>query len=203
MSQVSNLDILTDKVYREGIEKAENDAKEIRAEAKAESERMIAEAQREAEKTVTAAKREAERITRTMENELQLKGQQLISDLKTRIHKTLSKKILDQPTRDAFQDEDFIQSAVLEAISAWNAKKALEIQLPKDLERRLQKSFDSEIRKRSKNLIIEFNQELSSGFRISEQGEGYQISFSEEDFKALFTPYLQEQTRRILFNESA
>lgn len=202
MSQVNNLDILTDKVYREGIEKAEHDAKDIREKAETEGKRMLEEARQEAKKTIMEAKREADRITRTVENELQLKGQQMISDLKTRIQNILTDKILDQPMVEVFKDGSFIQSAILEAIGAWDPSSDLDVLLPINLEKKLSGSFDKEIRKRAKNLTIDFDHQLASGFRISEQGHGYQISFSEDDFIALFKPYLQEQTRRILFRES-
>ncbi len=200
MSELSNLDILTDKVYREGIEKAEHDAKEIRSQAEAERKRILDQSRQEAEKTIAEAKREAERITRTVENELQLKGQQFISDLKTQIHNTLAEKILDKPATEAFENNAFVQSAILEAINSWDPASNLEILLPKNLENKLGGSFDKEVRKRAKNLTIDFDQQLTTGFRISEQGKGYQISFSEDDFIALFTPYLQLQTQRLLFN---
>lgn len=202
MTEVTNLDLLTDKVYREGIEKAQKESREIRANAEAERSRILDEANKEASKVIAEAKQEAVRIARTTEGELRLKGKQLISDLKVQIHKTLAQKVLENPTKEAFEDEVFIKSAILEAIRTWQVSSDLEVVLPKVLENKLENAFHQNLRKHVKNLNLTFDQRMTVGFRVTEREQGYQISFSDEDFIALFTPYLQEQTQQLLFNSS-
>jgi V/A-type H+-transporting ATPase subunit E len=136
-----------------------------------------------------------------MEQELQLKGKQLMSDLKGEIHHRLSCKVLKEPIKEAFSDTKFIQSSILEAINSWKPTDELELMLPRDLENKLEKSFQYNILYQLKNLTITFHGKLQEGFRISEKSGAYQISFTEEDFISLFTPYLEEQTTKILFNK--
>ncbi|MBV6646043.1 MAG: V-type ATP synthase subunit E [Cyclobacteriaceae bacterium] len=202
MAEINNLDIITDQIYKEGIEKAEVTSKAILAKAESESSRLLAEAKEEAAKLVNEAKREAERVARSVENELQLKGKQMISDLKREVKGTLNDKILHDNGKKAFADVAFLQSAVLEAISCWKSTDSLEIVIPKSLEKKWDSAFHRSVSDHAKNLTITFSDQLSGGFRISEKGEGYQISFSEEDFIRLFASYLDRQTQQILFRES-
>jgi len=202
MTDINNLDILTDKIYQEGIEKAEKKSKGILAKAEAERIRILEEASYEAKKITDDATSEANRLSRSVEKELQLKGKQLISDLKGEIQNLLSRKILKEPAKAAFSDVSFIQSAILEAIASWKPADDLELLLPKSLENRLEKSFQQSISDYSKNLTVTFNDQLQGGFRISENSDAYQISFTEEDFISLFSQYLEEQTTKILFTTS-
>jgi V/A-type H+-transporting ATPase subunit E len=203
MAEINNLDILTDKVYKEGIEKAQQDSKAILAKAEDERAEILQAAHDEAQKTIGEARREAERITRTVKNELQLKGKQLISDLKTEIHQLLSQKILAKSTHSAFVDVDFVKSAILEAIRTWQPNSSLEIVLPREMEVKLEDVFHQSLREYAKNFTITFNDKLTEGFRITERDQGYQIAFSDKEFLALFTPYLEHQTELLLFDGSA
>ncbi|WKN45601.1 V-type ATP synthase subunit E [Tunicatimonas pelagia] len=202
MADMNNLDILTDKIYQEGIEKATKESEEILTKATAEHDRVVRAAQEEAKKIITDAQREAARISRSTEKELQLKGKQLVSDLKEEIQHLLSQKILHKSTNEAFADHSFMQTAILEAIASWKSTDELELLLPKELEHKLEEAFRQSIRAHAKNLFITFSDRLSSGFRIAEKANAYQISFTESDFVALFAPYLEEQTAQLLFSQS-
>ncbi|MEL7002818.1 MAG: V-type ATP synthase subunit E [Bacteroidota bacterium] len=202
MPEINNLDILTDKIYQEGIEKAEKASENIISEAKAESNRILDSAKSEADKILTNAKREAERISRSVENELQLKGKQMITDLKNEIHNMISEKVLEKTTKEAFVDVSFLQSAVLKAIASWQPTNKLEIVLPEGLEKELESAFRKSILDHSKDITITFSDRVKGGFRITEKEQMYQISFSDEDFIDLFKSYLQTQTEQLLFNTS-
>lgn len=202
MTAINNLDILTDKIYQEGIEKAQKDSRDIISKAEADRDQMLEIANSEAKKIIINAEKEAVRITRSVEKELQLKGKQLVSDLKNEIQNVLSKKILNTNTKAAFADDKFLQSAILAAIASWKPTDDLELILPKELEKKLDSAFSKSISDHTTNLVITFNDRLTSGFRIAKKSDGYQISFSEDDFVALFAPYLNKQIDALLFNQS-
>ncbi|MEM9671068.1 MAG: V-type ATP synthase subunit E [Bacteroidota bacterium] len=198
MKELNNLDQLADKIYQEGIEKAQRESKAILSAAEAERAKLLAVAQEEAKKIVTDAKREADRIARSNEQEIIRKGKQLISDLKVKIHQVVADKVLVNNTQAALADVSFLQQAILEAIHSWEAD-SLELVLPQKLENKLEEAFQNSVREHAKNLIISFDDRMSEGFKITERDQAYQISFTENDFIELFTPYLEEQTAQLLF----
>jgi len=203
MAEINNLNVLTDKIYREGIEKAEKEAKIMLSEAQAERVRILEKAELRAKKIIDDAFNKANSKARSVEKELQLKGKQLISDLKVEIQNQLTEKILKEPVKEAFSDVSFIKTAVLEAIAGWKPADDLEVVLSKELENKLETSFQESIKAYAKNLTVTFDDQMQDGFRISEMSNAYQISFTEEDFIALFSTYLEEQTVKILFNTSS
>lgn len=202
MEEIHNLDVLTEKIYKEGIEKAQEDSENIISKAETDRDKILENANSEAMKIIDAAKQQALKITRSSEKELQLKGKQLISDLKAEIHGLLSNKILNKSVKGAFADVQFLQSAMLEVIKSWNPTDELEIVLPEELVKKLDKAFSRSISEHSKNLLVTFNNRLTEGFQIIKKSEGYQIYFREEEFIELFTPYLSNQINELLFNTS-
>ncbi|MEM6842480.1 MAG: V-type ATP synthase subunit E [Bacteroidota bacterium] len=202
MPEINNLEKLTDKIYQEGVRKAEEKSEAIVKSAEEERNRILAEAEAEAKRIIAEAQQQATRAARSTENELTLKGKQLISDLKVEIHQLLSAKILENGMSDAFADVSFLQSAILEAIRSWNSVDNLELMLPSELEKKLEKAFHHSVREHAENLTITFNDKISGGFRIAKKDDFYQISFSENEFNDLFKSYLSEKTNQLLFNES-
>lgn len=201
MADINNLELITDKIYQEGIERAEKDSKVIISKAETQAKQVLEEAKSEAHEVLEDAQREAERVKKSIENELRLKSKQLIADLKTEVHQILSQQIVEKGTKQAFADVDFLKSAIKQAISCWKPNDKLELILPDKLKNELDQAFIHSIQNESKDLSVTFSDMLSQGFRITEIEKGYQISFSEEDFNLLFSSYLQRQTNQLLFNQ--
>ena len=202
MPEINNLEKLTDKIYQEGVRKAEEKSEAIVKSAEEERNRILAEAEAEAKRIIAEAHQQAARIARSTENELTLKGKQLISDLKVEIHQLLSAKDLENGMGGAFADVSILKSAILEAIRSWNSVDHLELMLPPELEKKLEKAFHLSIREHTENLTITFSDKISRGFRITKKDDFYQISFSENEFNDLFKLYLSEKTNQLLFDES-
>ena len=199
MAQMNNLESLTNQIYQEGIEKAEASAKEILSEAEKKKEALVREAQETANKIVSEAKRDSENLKRSVENELQLKGKQLISDFKNEVIDLLEIKIIDDGVSKAFADADFFKSLIGDVVSHWSKSEELEMVLPESFEKKVDASFQNSILQSVPNLTINFNGKFEGGFRIAKKKESFQISFSEEDFIALFRSYLTEKASKILF----
>jgi V/A-type H+-transporting ATPase subunit E len=203
MAEINNLDILTNKIYQEGIEKAQKESKEILSKAEADRGQILEAANIEAKKMITNAEKEAARITRSMEKELQLNGKQLLSDLKNEIQNMLSKKILKTNIKAAFIDVLFLQDVIIEAIKSWDPTDDLELILPRKLENKLDIAFTKSISDHIINLAITYDNSLKGGFVIIKKSDAYKVSFSEEDFVALLAPYLSKQVNALLFKSSS
>ncbi len=199
---MNNLEALTSKIYEEGLEKGHEESKRIIAQAEKESKQLVENANNEAKKILSDAQTEADRISRSSQMEMELKAKQLISDLKQEIESILSDKILAATIENSFADEDFLKSAIIEAVKSWNPIDDLELTLPKSLEEQLKAKFTSSIQAHLPNLQITFGERLKKGFSITKKSEAYKLSFSEDDFIALFSPYLSDRTRSLLFTET-
>jgi len=201
MAELNNLDQITDKIYLEGIEKAERESRSILLKTQQEREQLLSDAKRQADEIITQAQREAERMARRVEKELQLKGKQFISDLQHEVQYLLNEKIVEKGVKGAFADEDFTKSIIMEAVKSWKEGKGLELILPAEMEGKLKAAFANSIEQHSKNLIITFNRKITGGFRIGVKDGTYQVSFTEQDFIQLFQPYLTSQAQKLLFSE--
>ncbi len=204
MSQeISNLDKLTDKIYREGLEKADQKAEEIIKEAERTKENILSEANAEAERIIAAAKKEAALEKRSTESEIKLKSKQLISDLKNEISQLLVLNVIDQNIRESFADPKFLQKLILEITGYWKSGAELELKLPDTLRGKVDAAFEKNITDQVENLTITFNGHLTNGFRISKKSDTYEIAFSEDDFVELFRPYLKEKAQKFLYAEGS
>ncbi|TRX60670.1 V-type ATP synthase subunit E [Fulvivirga sp. M361] len=202
MSQeLSNLDQLTDKIYHEGVEKANLKADEILREAESQKQKIIHEARLEAERMIASAKKASLVETKSAESEIRLKGKQLISDLKSEIVRLLRLKVIDSNVQASFSDQAFLQSLILEIVSYWKSDEELELILPEKLRGKVDKAFEKNIVEQIDGITISFNKQIANGFRISRQSDTYDITFSEDDFIELFSGYLKEKTRTFLFTE--
>ena len=195
-----NLENLTEKIYQEGIARAEAEAQQILEKAEKEKTALIESAQSEADSIINAARVEAENIRRNVESELKLKGNQAVSDLKARIRDILSSKILDEPVRNMANDEEFLRKLILEIATHWKKNDLIELHLPAELGEKLSNNFTAKIEKELHGLSIEFDNSMKSGFRIGRKEDAYEISFTGDDFLTFFRSYLDDQTNRILFS---
>ena len=200
---VNNLEKLTDQIYQEGIEKAEQQSKKILKDAENEKSRIIKEAKAEAEQIKEKADREARQLQQSVESELELKSKQFISDLKAKTKNLLAEKIIDGKTKDALADVDFLRSVIKEVLNNWNKHDNLELILPKDLEDNIDDAFTGSIQEVAPNMMITFEDQLNQGFRIAKKDDNYKISFSDDDFIAIFRSYLSRQTDKVLFKTTS
>ena len=78
----NKLDILTQKLYTEGVDKARAEAGEILAQARKEAESMLAEAENKAKEIEEKARAEAENLKKKAESEMSLSARQALTALK-------------------------------------------------------------------------------------------------------------------------
>jgi len=198
--QNSNLDTLTQKIYREGIEKAENEASDIIKKAQVEADTIVEDARKQAENIVTGAKKDAEQLGRKSEGEIKLKSLQMVSDLKKQVKDLIKDRIIKEKINEATMDTEFLQSVILEMVADWKKSDSAEIVFSENLKSKLNKNLDQAISKSLSEITITFSDTLSTGFRISRGSDNFQITFTEEDFTELFSQYLDSRTTQLLFN---
>lgn len=202
----NKLQELTEKLYSEGIDKANQEANGIRQKAEEEADEIKIQAKKEAGSIIQDAKKEAEEIKKNLESELKLSISQALTALKHKITNLITVKVIDEPVEEAFSDSDFIKESVEKAIENWEPDQGgsadLSILLPGKTEEKLRSYFQSkenEILK--KGFEIRFDDKLTKGFMIKPVQGGFKISFTDEDFKNFFKAYLRPRTSEYLYGD--
>ncbi|MDZ7740668.1 MAG: V-type ATP synthase subunit E [Bacteroidota bacterium] len=202
----NKLQELTEKLYAEGIDKANQEADEIRKKAEEQAEEIKKQAQKEAESIVQDAKKQAQEIKKNLESELKLSASQAVTALKQKIINLITAKVIDKPVEETFSDSDFIKKSVEKAIENWKPGEGgaadLTILLPGKTEEKFKSYFlskENEILQ--KGFEVRFDDKLSSGFMIKPVEGGFKISFTDQDFKNFFKTYLRPRSSEYLYGE--
>lgn len=196
---------LTAKIYQEGVEKGEAQAKKITSEAQEKAAGILADAKAQAEKIVADAKQQAVEIKRNAEAELKLSGTQVVSAIKQQVLDAVNAKVIDGSANAALSDPSTIKDFVAIIMQNWKVGDQtpnLEVLLPAQKQEELTKAFEkaaSDLLK--KGLTLNFSKAVKSGFRIGPQGGSFKISLTDEDFTEFFKEFLRPGTRAYLFGE--
>ncbi|GBU20611.1 ATP synthase subunit E [Fibrobacteres bacterium R8-0-B4] len=197
---------LTEKIYKEGVEKGEAKAKDIVSEAESRAAAIVKEAKAQAEKLVADARKQAEDLKRNAESELKNSGAQAIASIKNKIVNLISAKVLDDSVSKTLSDPGTLKEFVSAAIHNWKMGSGdspnLEVLLPAAKQSELQSSFNAAaVQALGAGVTVKFAADLKAGFRIGPSDGTYKISLTDEDFKEFFKEYLRPKTRAYLFGE--
>lgn len=194
---------LTDKIHRDGVEKANRDGAEIIQNARSEAEALIADARKESEAILEEAKKKAEDVTRRIESEVRLSARQAIMNLRKEISELIQASVLKEPLSQAFDDQEFIRKLLETLVENWNPEKEnneLQVMLHKDhLE-----EMGAYLRGKSGMIM---NQGLSlreyngsgKGFEIQPKNGHYKINITDEAFEIFLKEHFKPQTLDFLY----
>ena len=76
---------LTDKIYREGVEKGNEEARRLIANAQEEAKKIVEDAHKEAESIIASSRKSADELTENTKSELKLFAGQAVNALKSEI----------------------------------------------------------------------------------------------------------------------
>lgn len=198
---MTKLQELTDRVYKEGIERAQVEAAKIMEAAKSDAADIVSEAQRQADAIVLEAQRQAEALRKNTESEVKLAQTQVLGTIKASIEKLICTNVAEPALKEVFGDKDFVVEIVKKAVEGFVQKGSGDIKVvlsEKDLaslDSRIANSFKAEM---SKGLVFEAGA-VKSGFRIGPKDGSYFISFTEQDFAGFFKSYMRSKTSELLF----
>ena len=189
---------LVDKVYNEGIKKAEEEAEKIIAEAKRQSSELLKETEAHIAKMEAQSKEQMNRIRENLNSELKAVAQQAVSTVKNELSAVISNKISAQGISEALNEKEFLQKIIFTVLQKWNPADTnlqFELLLNKDDEAHLKDFFEQRIKKElATELEIVIENRIKSGFRIGVKNESYYVSFTGEDFENFFKGYLRKKT---------
>ncbi len=197
---------LTEKLYKEGVEKGEEQKKSILETARVDATRIKEDAQKEAEKILADAVAQAQEMKRNAESEIKLSSQQAISALKQKICDELLVTAVDENVSATLSDPAVMKELIATIVKNWNVSgnevPSLEILLPDTERSKLEKAVSDSLKKVMKDgFSISFVKSIKGGFQIGPKEGSFKISLKDEDFIEFFKDYLRPKTRNLLFKE--
>jgi len=195
---------LTDKLYNEGLSKGKKEAEELRAAAQKEAARIVAEARAAAEKITDDAKSQAEEIRTNTFNDLRMATAQTIATIRQRVEDMIVTKTIVSPVKSAMSDESFVKDILITIAKAFNPSNAEPVGLDMIFPAEKQEEMNEFVGKQlsgivGKGLDVSFSKHFQNGFKISPKGEGYTISFTDEDFAKMLSDFLRPGTKKLIF----
>ncbi len=189
---------LTDKIYKEGVEKGNEEAGRIIADAEARKQTLLNDAEAEAKRIVADAEKRAAELKKNTEAELKLFASQAVEALKSEVTNLITDKIVSSNVKAVVSDVAFMQKVILEMAKEWAKKESITIQTADA------KALTDYFMANAKNLLdngvkIEKVAGHDASFTIAPADGSYKICLGEEEFSAFFKEFLRPQLVEMLF----
>lgn len=189
---------LTEKIYREGVEKGQAEADRIVLEAKEQAAQIIAEAKKKAADIEAAGKKAVVEMEANTKNELKLFTAQSLSALKSEIANVLTASTVGQAVDKLVSDKDFLCKFTVALASKWVENEPIVIESA-DADT-LKAYFAKEAKAvLDKGVTIEKVNGRNALFTIQPEDGSYKVSFGKEEFEDYFKSFLRPQLVQMLF----
>ena len=193
-----NLSELTDKIYAEGVEKGNVEAKQIVENATKKAEEIIAQAEKKAASIIADAESKSADLDKKMRAELKLYAEQSVNAVKTEIVNLLSDKIAADSVKAATADAKFMQGLIAKLAEQLSKNGEVIIEA-KDADA-LKKYFAANAKGLlEKGVKIAEVKGIKTDFTIQPAKGGYKLAFGDAEFIAYFKEMLRPQLVEELF----
>jgi V/A-type H+/Na+-transporting ATPase subunit E len=194
------LQVLTEKIYQEGVQKGKAEAEEIIVSAKKEAEKIIAEAQKKSENLLANARKEAEALLKNTQSEVALSSRQALSALKQEMVSVIGSELVKSSVKPAFGDADFVKSIIKLAIEKGSTEENLLLYISESAKADTEKFLASNMKGvLDKKVTIQSVNGIKSGFQIGPADGSYKVSFTDDDFEAFFKELVRPGIVKYLF----
>ena len=189
---------LTDKIYREGVEKGNEEAQRLISAAQQEAQKLIEDAKKEAEAILSSARKSADELQENTKSELKLFAGQALNALKTEVTNLLTNQTVSEAVKGFTSDKDFFNKFIVNLASKWSVNEPIVISVS-DADS-LKKYFAANAKGLlDKNVQIEKVNGSKVLFSVSPADGSYKVNFGEEEFENYFKEFLRPQLVEMLF----
>ena len=189
---------LTDRIYREGAEKGNEEAKKLVEKAQDEANQIVENARKEADAIVAAARKSADELVDNTKSELKLFAGQALNALKSEIATVVTDKLVSADVKAFASNKEYLQAFIVALASKWSAEEPIVISTA-DAEG-LKKYFAAKAKQLLDGSVkIEQVNGLKTLFTVSPADGSYKVSFGEEEFMSYFKDFLRPQLVEMLF----
>ncbi len=189
---------LTDKLYREGVEKGAAEGHRLVEQAQAEAARLMEDARKEAESIVAKARRQAQETEENTKSELRLYAGQALEALKSEIVNVMSDKLVSDTVDGLLTDKDFMGSFMVALARNWADGGGLVISAADAA------GLTAYFKAKAKNLLdkgvrIEKVNGKEAAFSVAPADGAYKVNFGKDEFEAYFKEFLRPKLVEMLF----
>lgn len=189
---------LTDKIYREGVEKGNEEAQRLISSAREEAAKIVDDARKEAESIIAAARKSAAETAENTQSEIKLFAGQAVNALKSEITTLLNNQVVTEAVKDFVADKEYLNKFIVSLAAQWSVNEPIVISTT-DAED-LKKYFAVKAKALlDKGVRIEQVNGTKALFSISPADGSYKVNFGEEEFENYFKDFLRPQLVEMLF----
>ncbi len=189
---------LTDKIYREGVEKGNEEAQKLIAKAQEEAQKIVEDAHKKADSIVAAAHKSADELAENTKSELKLFAGQAVNALKSEIATLVTDNIVNIDVKAFVANKDYLNAFIVALASKWSVNEPIVISTA-DAED-LTKYFAAKAKELlDKGVKIEQVNGIKTLFSVSPADGSYKVNFGEEEFMNYFKEFLRPQLVEMLF----
>ena len=192
---------LTDKIYKEGVDKANAEAQQLLIKAPEEASSIVEKAKIEAVSIIDNAKKESDELMQNTKSELKLFSALAVSALKTEITNLLSNESVSTSVKNLTQDANFLNEFILKMAQEWAKEQNIVIST-KDAD-----SLTAFFATHAKQILdkgVEIKQvnNIDTLFSISPADGSYKINFGDDEFISYFKAFLRPKLITLLFGSN-
>lgn len=189
---------LTDKIYREGVEKGNEESKRLVEKAQEEAKKIIENAKKEADSILATSRKSADELEENTKSELKLFAGQAVNALKSEITNVVTDKIITEPVKEFAANKNFLNEFIVALASKWSVDEPIVISTA-DADT-LKKYFTANAKALlDKGVKIEQVNGQKALFTVSPADGSYKVNFGEEEFMNYFKEFLRPQLVEMLF----
>ncbi len=194
----TKIQTLTEKIYREGVERGNGEARRLITSAQEEAKKIVEDARKEAEAIIASSLRVADELAENTQSELKLFAAQAVNALKSEIATLVTDQIVAAPIHEFTSNKDYLQAFIVTLASRWSVDEPIVISTA-DADS-LKKYFAVHAKALlDKGVKIEQVNGIKTLFSISPADGSYKVNFGEEEFMNYFKEFLRPQLVEMLF----
>lgn len=192
-NQETHLDALVDKLYAEGIEKANAEAEEIVSKAREQAAEIVKTAKDKSAKIVQEGEQEAETFQTNAVASVKQASRDVVLELENSIRELFAKSFKEQ-TADILNDGDFLKKLIADLVKAWAGDKDLSVMLNEDVVKKIMATAkDGVIKELGDGVEIKAGRNITNGFRIRRKGEAVAFDFTDESVVEILKAHINPQ----------
>ena len=189
---------LTEKIYREGVEKGNEEAQRLIAKAEEEAAGIINAAREKAQEILNDAQKKAAELNENTKSELKLYAGQSVNALKSEIASMVTDKVVKESVQEFVNNKEFLNNFIVSLATQWAANEEIVISTS-DAEN-LKKYFATKAKALlDKGVKIEEVNGMKALFTVSPADGSYKVNFGAEEFENYFKSFLRPPLIEILF----
>ncbi len=189
---------LTEKIFREGVEKGQEEAARIIQEAKEQAEKILADAKDQAQFIVAQSQKKATELDNNTRNELKLYTNQALNALKSEVANVLTDQVVKEAAKGLTEDADFLGQFAVTLAEKWAENE--DVVISSSEADKLKAYFAAKAKNLlDKGVTIEKVNDKPTLLTIAPADGSYKVNFGKEEFETYFKNFLRPQLVNMLF----